>query len=212
MTKEKTKIKTSRKGGARLGAGRPKGRNAYGEATQPIRIPLSLIKPVEQLLCEFSQLRKSKDIDQIIPTYKSHESLKSEKNTSNAIEPLRIPLYGCNVAAGFASPADDFIEDYLDLNQLLIKHHEATFFVRVSGRSMVDAGIQPGDILVVDRALEPVHGKIVIAVVDTEVTVKRLMTSGGSIVLKAENPHYADIPVTDELHIWGVVTSIIHQV
>ena len=93
-----------------------------------------------------------------------------------------------------------------------MKRKEATFFVRVAGRSMVDAGIQPGDILIVDRSLEAKHGKIVIAVVEGEVTVKRLSMRNGKITLKAENPQYKDIPVNGELHIWGVVTSIIHQV
>lgn len=190
--------KTLTKGGKRTGAGRPKGRNAYGEATQPVRIPLSLLDPVEKLLQDFSLLRQSQDIDQLIPLV--------------AGQPLRLPLYGSHVPAGFASPADDFVEDYLDLNELLVKHHDATFFVRVSGRSMLDAGILPGDILIVDRSVEAVHGKIVIAVVDTEVTVKRLHIAGETITLKAENPEYADIPITSDLHIWGVVTSVIHQV
>ena len=77
---------------------------------------------------------------------------------------------------------------------------------------MVDAGIQPDDILIVDRSLEAAHGKIVIAVVDAEVTVKRLSIQNGEVILKAENPEYSDIPVTGELQIWGVVTSVIHQV
>ena len=188
------------RGGIRTGAGRPKGRNAYGESTQPVRIPLSLLKPVEQLLTEFSLLHNSKEINPLILA------------TKNKATPLRIPLYASKVEAGFASPADDFVEDYLDLNNLLIKHHEATFFVRVAGYSMIDAGIQPDDILVVDRSLEAVDGKIVIAVIDAEVTVKRLCLKAGKTILKAENPEYADIPVTGDLHIWGVVTSIIHQV
>ena len=125
---------------------------------------------------------------------------------------LRIPLFSSLVEAGFASPADDFVEDYLDLNDLLVKREEATFFVRVAGRSMIDAGIQPDDILIVDRSLEAKHGKIVIAVIDGEVTVKRLSIYGGKVVLKAENTQYKDIPVNGALHIWGVVTSIIHQV
>ncbi len=125
---------------------------------------------------------------------------------------LKIPLYSSHVEAGFASPADDFIEEYLDLNDLLVKHEEATFFVRVTGRSMIDAGILPNDILIVDRSLEAKNGKIVIAVIDGEVTVKRLSTHAGKIVLKAENPEYKDIPVNNTLHIWGVVTSVIHQV
>ena len=125
---------------------------------------------------------------------------------------LKIPLYSSHVEAGFVSPADDFVEEYLDLNDLLVKREEATFFVRVAGRSMVDAGIYPDDILIVDRSLEAKHGKIVIAVLDGEVTVKRLSTQGGNIVLKAENTQYQDITVQGALHIWGVVTSVIHQV
>ena len=125
---------------------------------------------------------------------------------------MALPFYSSLVPAGFASPADDFVEDYLDLNDLLVKREEATFFVRVSGRSMVDAGIQPNDILIVDRSLEAKHGKIVIAVMNGEVTVKRLYNRNGKVILKAENPAYKDIKVEGELHIWGVVTSIIHQV
>lgn len=123
-----------------------------------------------------------------------------------------MPLYSSHVQAGFASPAEDFVEEYLDLNDLLVKREEATFFVRVAGRSMVDAGIQPEDILIVDRSLEAKHGKIVIAVIDGEVTVKRLSIQNGSIILKAENTQYSDIPVNGALHIWGVVTSVIHRV
>ena len=122
-----------------------------------------------------------------------------------------IPIYSSKVEAGFASPADDFIEEYLDLNNLLVKHHEATFFVRVSGRSMVDVGIFPDDVLIVDRSLEATDGKIIIANVDGDVTVKRLSIQGNNVVLKAENPQYKDISITGELHIWGVVTSVIHQ-
>lgn len=125
---------------------------------------------------------------------------------------LKIPLYCSKVEAGFASPADDFVEEFLDLNDLLVKREEATFFVRVAGYSMIDAGIQPDDILIVDRSLEAKHGKIVIAVIDGEVTVKRLFKQGGRVLLKAENKRYKDIPVNGPLHVWGVVTSVIHQV
>lgn len=125
---------------------------------------------------------------------------------------LKIPLYCSKVEAGFASPADDFVEEFLDLNELLVKREEATFFVRVTGYSMIDAGIQPDDILIVDRSLEAKHGKIIIAVIDGEVTVKRLYKQRDRIVLKAENKRYKDIPVNGSLHVWGVVTSVIHQV
>ncbi len=125
---------------------------------------------------------------------------------------LCLPLYSSRVQAGFASPADDFIEQYLDLNELLVEHEQATYFVRVAGRSMIDAGIYPDDILIVDRSLEARHNKIIIAVVDGEVTVKRLHISGDKVILKAENKDYKDIHVLGELNTWGVVTSIIHRV
>ncbi|MEG3640823.1 transcriptional repressor LexA [Magnetococcus sp. PR-3] len=124
-----------------------------------------------------------------------------------------IPLAGSRVAAGFPSPADDFVEAQLDLNQHLVKHPAATFFVRVSGDSMIDAGIHPGDILVVDRALEAESGQIVIAVLDGELTVKRLEKRSNKLFLMPENRAYPPIEVTEEadLVIWGVVTSTVHQ-
>jgi len=125
---------------------------------------------------------------------------------------LRLPLYSSRVQAGFASPADDFIEQYLDLNELLVEHEQATYFVRVAGRSMIDAGIYPDDILIVDRSLEARNNKIIIAVVDGEVTVKRLQIRGDKVILKAENKEYNDIHVFGELNTWGVVASIIHRV
>lgn len=125
----------------------------------------------------------------------------------------RLPLYQSLVMAGFPSPAEDEVECELDLNELLIKQPTATFFLRVSGSSMINAGIHDNDILVVDRSLEPVHGKIVIAAVNGELTVKRLYRKGGKIQLVAENEAYAPIQITEEseLHIWGVVTSVIHK-
>jgi len=141
----------------------------------------------------------------------SREHLKVLKPVSFQEHHLSIPIYSSKVEAGFASPADDFVEEYLDLNNLLVKHHEATFFVRVSGRSMVDAGIYPDDILIVDRSITAKDGKIVIANVDGDVMVKRLSIQGDKIILKSENPKHKDIPVTGELTVWGVVTSVIHQ-
>lgn len=124
-----------------------------------------------------------------------------------------LPLYSSTVRAGFPSPADDHIESYLDLNQHFIKNPAATFFVIASGDSMTGAGIQSGDMLVVDRSLEATQGKIVIAAIDGELTVKRLSLQGGRVQLLPENEHYAPIDITDEqdLVIWGVVTQIIRQ-
>jgi|SRR6185369_6473276 len=125
-----------------------------------------------------------------------------------------LPLYLESIKAGFPSPADDFIDKKLDLNDLLIKHPVATFFVRVSGDSMLGAGIHSGDILVVDRALEAVNDNIVVAVINSELTVKRLRTTRGKVVLMPENSNYKPIEISenDDFSIWGVVTSVIHKV
>ncbi len=169
------------RGGARPGAGRPKGQGPYGEATKPIRIPVSMV-------------------DQVMNFVK----------TGN--KPL--PLFSCSVAAGFPSPADDHLEGSLDLNDHLIKHPSATFFVRVSGDSMIKAGIHHDDILVVDRSLEARNGKVIIAAVEGQLTVKRLHRGKGKTMLMPENDAYAPITVHDDndMVIWGVVTNVIHQV
>jgi DNA polymerase V len=123
------------------------------------------------------------------------------------------PLLLCGVSAGFPSPADDYIDRLLDLNELLIKNPPATFFVKVAGDSMTGAGINDGDTLIVDRSIEAVNGKIVIAVVNGELTVKRLEKSNNSYRLVAENPNYSPLEINEEnqFEIWGVVTSVIHQ-
>ncbi|MFC6673248.1 translesion error-prone DNA polymerase V autoproteolytic subunit [Marinobacterium aestuariivivens] len=125
---------------------------------------------------------------------------------------LKIPLFMERVAAGFPSPAQDYIECSLDLNELCIKRPAATFFVRAEGESMVEAGIFSGDILIVDRSLNPVHGDIVIASVDGEFTVKRLSLRP-SLRLEASNTLYSPIELSDEseLEIFGVVTNVIHS-
>lgn len=127
---------------------------------------------------------------------------------------LELPLYLATVAAGFPSPADDFIDKKLDLNEYLIKHPEATFFVRVYGDSMRDAGLSSGDILIVDRALDPAHNRIVIASLDGELTVKRIRKTGGKLFLTPEHPDYSPIEVTEDtsFEVWGVVTHVIHKV
>jgi DNA polymerase V len=124
----------------------------------------------------------------------------------------RCPLFMVPVTAGFPSPADDYIEGTLDLNKHLIKHPAATFFVRVTGDSMIRAGIHPGDILIVDRSLDPGDKKIVIAVVDGELTVKRLRLHNDKVTLEPENDNYPTLTFAEgnTLEIWGVVTSVIH--
>jgi DNA polymerase V len=123
------------------------------------------------------------------------------------------PLYAGPVCAGFPSPADDYLEGKLDLNEHLIRHPAATFFVRAAGDSMLGAGIHHGDILIVDRALEAGDGDVVIAVLNGELTVKRIRSAGGKRVLAAENRRYRPIePVGDaDITVWGVVTHVIHE-
>ncbi|MBW8309043.1 MAG: translesion error-prone DNA polymerase V autoproteolytic subunit [Candidatus Paracaedibacteraceae bacterium] len=127
---------------------------------------------------------------------------------------LPLPLYASRVQAGFPSPADDAVETTLDLNRYLVKHPAATFFVRAIGDSMSQASIHAGDILIVDRSLSPKTGNIVIAVVDGELTVKRLKIQKNQYILVPENPNYQPLVITSEMDfsIWGVVTTVIHSV
>lgn len=126
----------------------------------------------------------------------------------------RLPLFACSVEAGFPSPADDYIEDKLDLNEHLIKHPTATFIVKASGLSMINAGINPGDLLIVDRSLEARHGKIVIAAIDGELTVKRLDITSKGTFLVPENDEFSPIKIAEgsDVVIWGVVTTVLHDV
>ena len=123
------------------------------------------------------------------------------------------PLFLVPVPAGFPSPADDYLEGALDLNEYLVKHKAATFFWRVTGDSMIGAGIHSGDLLIVDRSLEPKDGNVVIAVIDGELTVKRIEIHDGKLFLVPENKDYPLIPVTEEqsFQVWGVVKHVIHE-
>ena len=169
------------RGGARVGAGRPKGQGRYQEKTKPIRIPESMVEQV---------------LDFVVS--KGHS----------------LPLYGSSVQAGFPSPADDYIEGKLDLNTHLVKHPAATFFVRASGESMINAGIYPGDILVVDRSLQAGHNKIVIVALNGQLTVKRLWNKSNQVRLMPENNDFKPIHIEEgmDMVIWGVVTYVLHSV
>lgn len=152
------------------------------------------------------------------PSPYASEGVKLRSGLQDILRPrlnscLRLPLYSSRIQAGFPSPGDDYIEKTLDLNEHLIEHPAATFFVRVSGDSMVGAGIHQDDILIVDRSLKAKHNSIVIAVLNGELTVKRLKIQSGRYSLVPENPAYREIGITEEMdfHIWGVVTSVVHQ-
>jgi DNA polymerase V len=168
------------RGGARKGAGRPKGAGKYDEPTKAVRLPISMVKSIEAWGGNLPKL----------------------------------PLYSSKVAAGFPSPAEDYLAETINLNEHLIKHPAATFLVRATGDSMVNAGINENDILIVDRSITAQHGKIVIAAIDGQLTVKRLQKkSDGTPILMPENSNYSPIEVKEgsEVFIWGVVTYVIHS-
>ena len=123
-----------------------------------------------------------------------------------------IRFYDVGVSAGFPSRADDYKERKLDLNDLLIKQPEATFFAKATGDSMIGAGIHDGDMLIVDRSITASDGKIVIAVVNGELTVKRLKIVGRTTQLHSENSKYSPIILCegDNTSVWGVVTNVVH--
>jgi len=123
-----------------------------------------------------------------------------------------LPLYSSSVRAGFPSPADDHLDTDLDLHQYVVKRPAATYFVRSEGDSMIGDGIHHGDLLVVDRSLDALPGRIVVICVEGELTVKRLERVGQRTYLKASNPAYPPIPIDGrESHVWGVVTHVLHS-
>ena len=123
-----------------------------------------------------------------------------------------IPLFACPVIAGFPSPADDHIEAYLDLNRLLNRNSTATFFMRFEGDAMLESGIYHGDLLIVDRAISPVEGKIVVAAINSELVVRKIQIIKKQIYLLSENPNCETICIDHdtEFQIWGVITYVIH--
>lgn len=190
--------KSSQHGGARPGAGRKK-QLGYGEPTKPIRVPVSFIPMVKEML----EVRKN-----------TLAELEAQMlRPADTLNELKLPLFSSHVSAGFPSPADDYIEGQLDLNELMIHRPSATFYVRVTGESMKNAGILPGDILVVDKSQSASHNDIVIAIVENELTVKRLSKQGAQIQLHPENPDFPIISFHNEmeLSIWGVVTGVVRK-
>lgn len=188
-------------GGARAGAGRkPK----FGEKTSLMRVPESAQPVVIDFLNELAQKRQT---ESKWPSYLT--PVKLAENPSS----FKIPLFNHTIRAGFPSPADDYVADTLDLNEHLMPRKEATFLVTVSGDSMIGAGIHDGDILIVDRSITPANGKVVIAVLDGQFTVKTLEKTRGKIRLLPANPDFEPIEMKDEqeLQIWGVVTKVIHS-
>lgn len=192
--------KQSGHGGERANAGR---KAVYNETTKAIRVPESQVDFIKNWLLDNL---KTNHLSDATPT------LKAIAVQANPLKTYRIPLATERVAAGFPSPAQDHVEHALDLNEYLIRNESATFIVKANSLSMLGAGIEIDDPLVVDRSLQAKAGDIVIAMIDNEFTVKRLMIDQHyeppKVWLKAENPDYDNIYIEEgqELLIWGVVT------
>jgi DNA polymerase V len=192
------------RGGSRPGSGRKANSGVFGEKTVAKRIPVSLAKEIDQFIHSLKG-KTNRNRFKFEPILEQWGPI----NSSN----LNLPLFESRVSAGYPSPADDHLEASLDLNHHLVKHPASTFFVRASGESMINAGINNNDILIVDRSMEPRHGDIVIAALNGELTVKRLHLDEKMVILKPENPDYPHIEITEgiEFLIWGIVTSVVHQ-
>src|SRR5574343_812302 len=188
-------------GGKRPGAGR---KAKFGEPTAIMRVPESVKPAVIDFLEELAQKRQAE------AKWPSH--LKPVKLAENPTA-FKVPLFSHTIRAGFPSPADDYVADTLDLNEHLMPRKESTYLLTVSGDSMIGVGIHDGDILVVDRSLNPVNGKVVIAILDGQFTVKTLEKKRGKIRLLPANPEFKPIELKDEqeLQVWGVVTKVIHS-
>ena len=134
--------------------------------------------------------------------------------TPEHTEDSGIHFIDSGISAGFPSPADDFKEQRLSLDEELVKNKEATFYARVSGQSMIGAGLDDNDLLIIDRSLEPANNKIAVCFLDGEFTVKRLRVENGNVWLQPENPNYPAIKITEDNNfvIWGIVTSVIKKV
>jgi DNA polymerase V len=188
------------RGGKRLGAGRKKS----SEPTAAIRVPESTIEHIKTWVSQratHSDLHQELDFSPIVAT----------------TELYQIPVMLERVSAGFPSPAEDYIEETVDLNEQLVQNKTATFIVRVASQSMLLAGIDINDALVVDRSLEAINDDVVIAVFNGHFTCKRYRIEGEGkkkqVWLQAENPEFTSIypKIGDELIVWGVVTNVIKQ-
>ncbi len=145
---------------------------------------------------------------------KLHQTDHLEIHGSQTSSKLNLPLVDQGISAGFPSPADDFLDVSIDLNKELIKNPSATFYGRVKGDSMKNAGLEDGDLLIIDKSLEPIDNKIAVCFIDGEFTVKRIKITANVIWLLAENESYKPIKVTseNEFLIWGIVTTVIKKV
>ncbi|MEY3028096.1 MAG: LexA family protein [Methylophilaceae bacterium] len=183
-------------GGLRVGAGRKKDTGPYAESTKVVRIPHSRVKAVKNFLLH----QMTSNVESFI--------MPAEQARVNPIT-----LFSHKVPAGFPSPADDHAEKRLDLNEYLIDQSESTFFVRIKGDSMIDAGILDNDIVIVDRSKSAAINDIVLASIDGEFTVKVLAKNSEGPYLMPANKEYKPIHIKSdsEFEIWGVVTGSVRK-
>lgn len=188
-----------RHGGTRQGAGR---KAAYGEPTKTVRVPESLVPVVVTYL------------DAIKRTPSGVVDAVGLRPIAARRTPMNVPALGRHVRAGKQTSGDDYQEDAVDLGKHLVRDPSRTFVMKVAGWSMRDAGIADGDELVVAHGLPTGDGRIVIAEIDGELTVKRLKRTANGWLLQASNPEFTDIQVSDknDLHIWGIVTHVLRTV
>jgi DNA polymerase V len=210
-------------GGKREGAGRKQNSGKFKEPTKAIRVPESCVTALTTWLDEIAESSHSNEkSNELTFPFTTHNfktaSLKPDAFASILLPEqsptlLAMPFYDCSVSAGFPSPADDSFGLTMDLNKHLVQNAPATFFVRTSGESMLNAGINDGDLLVVDRSLIAKSNDIVIAAVDGDLTVKRLVHNNGRTILQAENPAFSNIELNGDMAVslWGVVTNVIHS-
>ncbi len=146
-------------------------------------------------------------------THNSSNAIIRTKQEQNLIYPMFLTFYKEAVECGFPSPARDFTEGTIDLNEELIPRPNSTFIVRARGDSMIGSGIYPGDLLIVDRSLSPRHESVIIAVLDGELSVKSLKLENDQVTLSSSNPNYSDVIVSEEMDftIWGVCTNVVHS-
>lgn len=188
-------------GGKRAGAGR---KPRFGaDKTVAMRVPEPLKPLLDQWLADYRALRTVQ-----------HSQAQDFRTLGHQLSALSLPLFASRVPAGAPVAADDLREAEIDLNTLLVRRPDSTFMVTVKGESMRNAAINDGDMLLVDSAIEARPGKIVVAVLNGELTVKRLEKTATGIRLMPENPDFAPIEVPEDasFFIWGVVTRVIHAV
>ena len=185
------------------GQGRKTGTGKFGEATSVVRIPASQEPVIKDFLAAYKRKKLSSDLDVV----------SSFVLPSVNVLPLSLPLYSSKVSAGFPSPADDHVESRLDPNEFLIDQKDATFFVTIQGYSMIDVGLLPGDIAVIDRSKNASVGNIVLAILNGEFTIKILgrhtKTKAPRLLPANSIGAYSPIEITEEMQfeIWGVCTG-----